>query len=149
MLVVEVHAKNEIRSFEFDQSVITIGRADVNDIVLPTAKVSKRHARLEATAQGIILTDIKSTNGTYLNGRKVLAPALLGDTDRVHIGEFVITVQVAELPVADPQAPLAAAAPLAVHAVPLGDDVGDVLTCCLYLCHDRHGTTSSAVEVKA
>ncbi len=103
MLVVEVHAKNETRSFEFDQSVITIGRADVNDIVLPTAKVSKRHARLEATSQGLILTDIKSTNGTYLNGRKVLAPAILGEADRVHIGEFVITVQVASgLPTGPP-----------------------------------------------
>ena len=83
MLVVEVHAKNETRSFPFDQPVITLGRADVNDIVLPTAKVSKRHARLEATAQGLILTDIKSTNGTYLNGRKVLAPAVIGESDRV------------------------------------------------------------------
>lgn len=95
MLVVEVHAKNETRSFEFDQPVITIGRADVNDIVLPTAKVSKRHAKLEATSQGLILTDIKSTNGTYLNGRKVLAPTLVGDSDRIHVGEFVIKVQVA------------------------------------------------------
>ncbi len=94
MLVVEVHAKNETRSFEFDQSVITIGRADVNDIVLPTAKVSKRHAKLEATPQGLILTDIKSTNGTYLNGRKVLAPTAVGDSDRIHVGEFVLKVQV-------------------------------------------------------
>jgi hypothetical protein len=109
MLVVEVHAKNETRSFPFDQPVITIGRADVNDIVLPTAKVSKRHARLEATAQGLILTDIKSTNGTYLNGRKVLAPAVIGESDRVHIGEFVITVQVSSgLPSGPPPAGFAA-----------------------------------------
>jgi hypothetical protein len=94
MLVVEVHAKNETRSFEFDQPVITIGRADVNDIVLPTAKVSKRHARLEVTPQGLILNDIKSTNGTYLNGRKVLAQTFISDSDRIHIGEFVITVHV-------------------------------------------------------
>lgn len=94
MLVVEVHAKNETRSFEFDQSVITIGRADVNDIVLPTAKVSKRHAKLEATPQGLILTDLKSTNGTYLNGRKVLAPTTVGDSDRIHVGEFALKVQV-------------------------------------------------------
>lgn len=109
MLVVEVHAKNETRSFEFDQSVITIGRADVNDIVLPTAKVSKRHAKLEATSQGLILTDIKSTNGTYLNGRKVLAPTLVGDADRIHVGEFVIKVQVASgLPSGPPPAGFAA-----------------------------------------
>ena len=109
MLVVEVHAKNETRSFEFDQSVITIGRADVNDIVLPTAKVSKRHAKLEATPQGLILTDIKSTNGTYLNGRKVLAPTVVGDSDRIHIGEFVLRVQVTSgLPSGPPSSGFAA-----------------------------------------
>ncbi|MFO0574995.1 MAG: FHA domain-containing protein [Polyangia bacterium] len=93
MLVVTVRSKNESRSFEFDQALVTIGRADVNDVVLPTAKVSKRHARLEATPTGLVLTDLKSTNGTYINGRKVLAPVHVTEQDRVHIGEFVISVQ--------------------------------------------------------
>lgn len=93
MLVVTVRSKNETRSFEFDQGLVTIGRADVNDVVLPTAKVSKRHARLEATPQGLVLTDLKSTNGTYINGRKVLAAVHVAESDRVHIGEFVISVQ--------------------------------------------------------
>lgn len=96
MLVVIVQARNETRSFEFDQPVITIGRSDVNDIVLPTAKVSKRHARIEATATGLLITDLKSTNGTYLNGRKVLAPSAMSDDDRMHVGEFILTVQLAE-----------------------------------------------------
>jgi hypothetical protein len=93
MLVVVVRAKHETHTFEYDQPVITIGRADVNDIVLPTAKVSKRHARLEISPQGLVLTDLKSTNGSYVNGRRVVAPALIGEGDRVHIGEFIIELK--------------------------------------------------------
>lgn len=102
MLVVTVRSKNESRSFEFDQALVTIGRADVNDVVLPTAKVSKRHARLEATPTGLVLTDLKSTNGTYINGRKVLAPVHMSEQDRVHVGEFVISVQLSS---GQPQSP--------------------------------------------
>ena len=94
MLLLVVRAKNESRSFEFDQAAVTIGRADVNDVVLPTAKVSKRHARIELGANGIHLTDLKSTNGTYVNGRRVTSTLVLGENDRVHVGEFVLTVQV-------------------------------------------------------
>jgi len=97
MLVVVVRSKlangQETSTFEYDQPVITIGRAEVNDIVLPTPKVSKRHARLEVTPHGLVLTDLKSTNGTYLNGRKVMAAVLVGEGDHVHVGEFSIEVK--------------------------------------------------------
>lgn len=97
MLVVVVRSKSaagqEMRTFEYDQPVITIGRGEVNDIVLPTPKVSKRHARLEVSPHGLVLTDLKSTNGTYLNGRKVMAAVLVGEGDHVHVGEFSIEVK--------------------------------------------------------
>ena len=97
MLVVVVRSKTssgqETSTFEYDQPVITIGRAEVNDIVLPTPKVSKRHAKLEVTPHGLVLTDLKSTNGTYLNGRKVMAAVLVGEGDNVHVGEFAIEVK--------------------------------------------------------
>ena len=96
MLVVVVRSKQETRTFEYDQGVITIGRSDVNDIVLPTGKVSKRHARLDVTPHGLVLTDLKSTNGTYLNGRKVIAPVLVGEGDHIHVGEFSVEVKSAK-----------------------------------------------------
>ena len=49
--------------------------------------MSKRHARLEVSPHGLVLTDHKSTNGTYLNGRKVAAAVLVGEGDHVHVGE--------------------------------------------------------------
>lgn len=93
MLVVVVRSKQETHTFEYDQPVITIGRGEVNDIVLPTGKVSKRHARLEVSPQGLVLTDLKSINGTYVNGRKVVAPVLISEGDRVHVGEFSIELK--------------------------------------------------------
>ncbi len=104
MLVVVVRSKTETRTSEYDQPVITIGRGEVNDIVLPTGKVSKRHARLETSPQGLVLTDLKSTNGTYVNGRKVVAPVLISAGDRVHVGEFVIELKSTPgLPSREPQ----------------------------------------------
>lgn len=93
MLVVVVRSKHETRTFEYDQPVITVGRGEFNDIVLPTAKVSKRHARLEVSTHGLVLTDIKSTNGTYLNGRRVMAAVLVGEGDHIHVGEFTIELK--------------------------------------------------------
>jgi ABC-type multidrug transport system ATPase subunit/pSer/pThr/pTyr-binding forkhead associated (FHA) protein len=46
---------------------LTIGRASGNDLVVHHAHVSKRHARLEVHPQGLLLRDLGSTNGTYLN----------------------------------------------------------------------------------
>lgn len=51
--------------------MITVGRAANNDIVLPYDSISKFHAYFSSTPQGWVLTDAKSTNGTYIAGRKV------------------------------------------------------------------------------
>jgi len=49
-------------------STILVGRATSNDICLPHASVSKLHARLRLTADGIFVSDAGSSNGTILNG---------------------------------------------------------------------------------
>ena len=86
----------EQRRISFNKAEITIGRVQGNDIVLPKGNVSKRHARIVLKDGKFIIVDLKSTNGTYLNGRKVLAPSAMSDDDRMHVGEFILTVQLAE-----------------------------------------------------
>jgi hypothetical protein len=70
----------------------TLGRGEV-EIVLEDPFASSRHARLERQGGAMILEDLGSTNGTYLNDELLQGPAPLHDGDRVRIGdsEFVFT----------------------------------------------------------
>ncbi|MEC9072035.1 MAG: FHA domain-containing protein, partial [Myxococcota bacterium] len=81
------------RQQTFDQEEITLGRADGCDIVLPKNNVSKRHARLVDKQDRVVLVDLRSTNGTYVNGRRITAPEMIGPRDKVYIGDFVLTVE--------------------------------------------------------
>ncbi|HZL20649.1 MAG TPA: FHA domain-containing protein, partial [Polyangia bacterium] len=83
----------EPKLLTFDKDEITIGRVSGNDIVLAKGNVSKRHSRFTVRASGQVeVADMKSTNGTYVNGRKISGPLLLSASDRVYVGDFLIGV---------------------------------------------------------
>ncbi len=71
--------------------VCTIGRAADNDVVLDDPLVSRHHAELRRQNEGWLLCDCDSTNGTYLNGRRLTQPELVRDGDEIHIGQTVLT----------------------------------------------------------
>ena len=54
----------------FGRSEITVGRVQGNDVMLPKGNVSKKHARLLFRDGRFIVTDLNSTNGTYVNGKR-------------------------------------------------------------------------------
>ena len=68
-----------------------LGRGDQADIVLEDAFASTRHARLIPQGDVIVLEDLGSTNGTYLNGESLHGAQPLHPGDRIRIGdsEFV------------------------------------------------------------
>src|SRR5262249_14150804 len=68
---------------------IDIGRDSNAGLVLDADSVSRRHARVETTPNGYRLTDLGSTNGTYVNGMRVREHALR-DGDRIQIGKTLI-----------------------------------------------------------
>jgi DNA-binding response OmpR family regulator len=70
------------------QPVATIGRGVENDIVIASKRVSREHARIHREGRRLILEDLNSTNGTFLNAERVLAPAALRDGDRLTIGDL-------------------------------------------------------------
>lgn len=69
------------------EDVTAIGRAVTNDIVVTGRRVSREHARLRRAGWRVILEDLGSTNGTFLNGERVLNPMELRDEDRIGIGD--------------------------------------------------------------
>jgi pilus assembly protein CpaF len=82
----------EPKELSFDKDEITIGRVSGNDIVLPKGNVSKRHSRLSLKDGRVEISDLKSTNGTYVNGKKIADALLVGAADRIYVGDFLITI---------------------------------------------------------
>ncbi len=76
--------------FKVDRSTITIGRADDAEVYLNDDGVSRQHAQLiRYSHELMVLKDLESTNGTYINGQPIKAKALK-DGDRIQIGSFTI-----------------------------------------------------------
>ena|SRR5687767_3210696 len=70
----------------------TVGRARRADFIVDAALVSRLHCRLEAGADSLEVFDLKSTNGTYVNDKRV-DRALLAIGDRLRVGRVELTVE--------------------------------------------------------
>jgi pilus assembly protein CpaF len=77
----------------FEKSEISVGRVQGNDLMLPKGNVSKHHARILSRDGRFIVTDLKSTNGTYVNGRKTSQATIVREGDKIYIGDFVLRVE--------------------------------------------------------
>ena len=73
-------------------SVKTVGRAPRADFVVDAALVSRVHCRLTATDDRLEVVDLKSTNGTFVNGKRV-QKAHLSTGDRLRVGRVELTVE--------------------------------------------------------
>jgi hypothetical protein len=72
-------------SFPLGRDTYTLGRHRNNDIVISDPKVSSFHARIDRGSEGFTLIDLKSRNGTFLNGRRIETGAL-ATGDEVRLG---------------------------------------------------------------
>ena len=70
---------------------VSIGRQEA-DVTLPNNKVSKRHARFVMKDSVLYIQDLNSTNGVYVNGKKISRPAVLHSMDSVRIEDYVFIV---------------------------------------------------------
>ncbi len=82
---------------DFDAEEITVGRVDENDICLPKGNISKKHTKIVVKDGKIIVLDLKSTNGTYVNGKKLAGPQVIQRSDNVYIGDFILNVEPPDL----------------------------------------------------
>jgi len=82
------------RGQEFEVSdVMVMGRSDETDVVLDDPYASEFHLRLVAQENGMMLHDLGSTNGTYVNGRRVSAPTQLRRGDSIQVGKTVMEIR--------------------------------------------------------
>ena len=73
--------------FPLDREITTAGRSPDSEIFLDDVTVSRRHAEVTRAAQGFLVRDLGSLNGTYVN-RERIEELLLADGDEVQIGKY-------------------------------------------------------------
>lgn len=73
----------------------TIGRTAANTIALRDASVSAKHALVIRGAEGFVIEDVGSRNGTYVNSEKLTEKRLLADGDLVRLGKIILTFNLA------------------------------------------------------
>ena len=76
------------------QDNCTIGRETSNEIVLSSSYISKYHCKLTNKENGWLLSDLNSTNGTFLNGEKITHTTVLRDKDTVMFGCAAFTYNI-------------------------------------------------------
>ena len=84
-----------IKEFLITKNLIKIGREPDNDIVVDSAGLSRNHAKIEEIDGNYILSDLDSTNGTFLNKKKI-KQVKLKNTDEIIVGKHMIVFQSGE-----------------------------------------------------
>ena len=75
-------------------NALTIGRVDDNDIVVTDDSfVSSHHARIEIRPDSVWVLDLKSTNGTFVNGQRVTDARSVRKGDRIQVGGTVLEMR--------------------------------------------------------
>lgn len=87
ILIIRAGGDREGEVIALQKDVVTIGRSPQNDLFLDDVTVSRHHARIVADDESVILEDLNSLNGTYVN-RKRVERHELADGDELQIGKF-------------------------------------------------------------
>jgi hypothetical protein len=77
-------------NFILDKDVVTLGRDDICDIVIPQRQISRQHVAFKRINKDeTIIEDLQSKNGTWVNGNRLQGSMRLGDGDEIHIALVV------------------------------------------------------------
>jgi hypothetical protein len=90
-------SEKEIQTWFMEESVVYIGRDPSADIPIPSMRISRQHARVTQTPRGYFIEDLKSRNGTFVNGE-----ALGATPYRLSIGDEIVLGGVAVFHFEDP-----------------------------------------------
>jgi pSer/pThr/pTyr-binding forkhead associated (FHA) protein len=96
-----------------DRFPFTVGRSRSADGLLPLGFISRRHCRFRLRGQEVLVEDLGSANGTYVNGVRVTRPTPVRDGDDLQLGPLGLRIGLREDPVAPRPAPPSLPAPAA------------------------------------
>jgi pSer/pThr/pTyr-binding forkhead associated (FHA) protein len=73
--------------YYLEKAEVYLGRDLANDIPIPDAEISRRHARLFIQGNLVFIEDLGSTNGTFVNGARISSPKEIHPGDRITLAE--------------------------------------------------------------
>jgi hypothetical protein len=88
----ELRPDGSSRTIIFDGRPLTIGRGHDNGLVVRDGRASRHHARIDGRRGTLVLSDLGSTNGSFVNDRRIESVAL-GAGDRIRIGTTAYVVE--------------------------------------------------------
>ncbi len=80
------------KKFSLSKGELLIGRDSDNDVILTSPAVSRRHARIYMWDSQVFIEDLGSSNGIFVQGRRINEAALVKPGEPIHIGEFTLNV---------------------------------------------------------
>lgn len=83
----------ELDKFLLGQSKVVIGRSPDCDITIDNAAISRKHAQIEFSDGEYILSDLGSSNGTFLDGQQISKPEVLKPGFNIGVAKFILTFQ--------------------------------------------------------
>lgn len=81
----------KVDEINVEYGTLTIGRKSDNDICINDRAVSSHHAKIVTFSKPTYITDLRSTNGTYINGQKIVLDHTLNHGDIITIGKHQLT----------------------------------------------------------
>jgi hypothetical protein len=87
---------------------VTIGRDPTAEILINDAEISRHHAAIKASPEGYLIEDLGSTNGTIINGQRIVGPHVLREGEMINLGEHIALIFEAQMDF-DPDATMASA----------------------------------------
>jgi class 3 adenylate cyclase len=91
-----IHSEGrDSRLVELIPGRLSLGRVDTNDIVVEDISASRQHAEIffDSTTNTVSITDLNSTNGTFVNHQRITGTCQLNADDHVSIGQFFLQLQ--------------------------------------------------------
>ncbi len=111
LTVIKGYNKGEV--FPLEEDEVIIGRGEENNIVLNIAEISRTHSVLTRGEEGYLIKDLDSTNGTFVDKKKVGEKYLLKPGDTIMLGDAIYLTYQAD---ADPEETLVAPRPVEISA---------------------------------
>ena len=96
--IILTHDGAELARKSLPPGTYVIGRSPEVEIFANTPLLSRRHARLTIHDDHLLLEDLGSSNGTFVNGKRVLSQAALASGDEIRLGKYRFLVDLGDKP---------------------------------------------------
>ncbi|HOU12137.1 MAG TPA: FHA domain-containing protein [Anaerolineae bacterium] len=88
-VLIVTEGPNQGQSYALQEMICTLGRTADNTVVIDSPRISRHHTQIRLLPEGAIVEDMGSTNGTWLNNRRLTSPQRLMPGDIIGLADYV------------------------------------------------------------